>query len=202
LWRAIRYIEVPVTRKLIYHNRFFAAVLRCCGRAFLKLSGWRIVGQPPSAPKFVAIAAPHTSNWDFPVFMAAVGYLGLEVSFLGKHTLFQRPLGWFFYWLGGIPVERDGGAAGDIVAQAVAAFPTRERLILGIAPEGTRSAVDTWKTGFYRIAEQAGVPVLPAYLDARSKTIGFGPLFTPSGDAARDIAVLRDFYKDKQGIRS
>ncbi|NVJ98303.1 MAG: lysophospholipid acyltransferase family protein [Alphaproteobacteria bacterium] len=148
----------------------------------------------------VVIAAPHTSNWDFPVFMAAVGYLRLNVSFLGKHSLFSGPIGWLFYWLGGIPVDRDANTAKDIVGQAVAAFDERDELVLGIAPEGTRSKVTKWKTGFYRIALGAGVPILTAYVDSRTKEIGFGEPFEPTGDMEADIAALQAFYTDKQGI--
>lgn len=191
-----------MTTSVIYNNSFFSGCLYFVGKVFLKLGGWKVLADGfPEDNKVVVIAAPHTSNWDFPVFMAAVGYLRLNVSFLGKHTLFKGPLGWLFYYLGGIPVEREGVAASDIVDQAVGAFEAREQLILGIAPEGTRSKVSKWKTGFYRIALKAGVPILPAYLDASKKEIGFGPLFHPTGDLDADMAAIQAFYADKQGIK-
>lgn len=189
-----------MARTVIYQNRFFSGLLHWTGKAFLRLAGWRVIGEFPKDDKLVAIAAPHTSNWDFPVFMAAVGYMRLNISFLGKHTLFNGPLGWLFYWLGGIPVDRHRKSAGDIVDQAVGAFESRERLILGIAPEGTRSKVTKWKTGFYRIAVAANVPILPAYLNAETKEIGFGEPFYPTGDMDADLAVLQAFYADKPGI--
>jgi len=189
-----------VSTSVIYENRFFSALLYQTGRLFLKAFGWKVIGDFPKDAKFVAIAAPHTSNWDFPVFMAAVGYLRLHISFLGKHTLFKGPLGWFFYWLGGIPVVREGKSAADVVDRAVEEFEKRDRLILGLAPEGTRSKVTKWKTGFYRIAVQAGVPILPAYLDASIKEIGFGDLFYPTGDMEADLKALQAFYAGKQGI--
>lgn len=189
-----------MARTVIYQNRFFSGLLHFVGKAFLRLAGWRVIGEFPTNDKVVAIAAPHTSNWDFPVFMAAVGFMRLDISFLGKHTLFNGPLGWLFYWLGGIPVDRDCSAAGDIVDQAVDAFKSRDRLILGIAPEGTRSKVNKWKTGFYRIAVAAKTPILPAYLNAQTKEIGFGDLFYPTGDIELDIKALQAFYADKPGI--
>ena len=159
-----------------------------------------MANSPPDIPSYVAIAAPHTSNWDFPIFMAAVGRLQLNVSFLGKHSLFEGTFGWFFYWLGGIPVNRESAAASTIVDQVVNAFSESERLILGIAPEGTRAQVNKWKTGFYRIALGAGVPIVPCYLDSVSKTIGFGDVFSPSGDMQADLLVLQAFYADKRGV--
>ena len=132
--------------------------------------------------------------------MAAVGYLKINISFLGKHTLFEGLFGWFFYWLGGIPVKRDAGAASAIVDQVVNAFNESENLILGIAPEGTRSQVKKWKTGFYRIALGAGVPIVPSYVDSSNKTIGFGSIFQPTGDIDADLQVLQGFYADKRGV--
>ena len=159
-----------------------------------------MIGRPPDIAKFVAIAAPHTSNWDFPIFMAAVGYLKVNISFLGKHSLFEGVFGWMFYWLGGIPVKRDANAASAVVDQVVNVFNKNENLILGIAPEGTRSRVEKWKTGFYRIATGAGVPIVPAYVDSTDKTIGFGPVFFPTGDFESDLPVLQAFYSDKKGV--
>ena len=135
------------------------------------------------------------------MFMAAVGYLRMNVSFLGKHTLFEGLFGWLFYWLGGIPVKRDHQVASQVVDDAVRAFSERPQLKLGIAPEGTRRQVEKWKTGFYRIALGAGVPIVPAYLDSTSKTIGFGETFIPSGDMDADLEELQRFYRDKKGIR-
>ena len=186
--------------RVISNNRFFSTLLHVYGWLFLAISGWKLIGRLPEIDKYVAIAAPHTSNWDFPVFMAAVGYLRANVSFLGKHTLFENRFGWFFYWLGGIPVRRESEAASEVVDQVVKAFSKNQQLILGIAPEGTRARVDKWKTGFYRIAVAAKVPILPAYVDSSNKTIGFGEVFFPTGEMAADLMVLQDFYRDKKGI--
>ena len=189
-----------VASSLIYQNRFFAGALNLVGRVILRLGGWTIVGEMPPNPKFVAIAGPHTSNWDFPIFMAFVGVMRLEVRFLGKHTLFKGPLGWLFYWLGGIPVTRKVGEGKDVVAAAVQVFNENDRLILGLAPEGTRSKVNRWKNGFYRIAEGAGVPILPVYLDNSKREIGIGALFHPTGDIKAEVAAIQAFYAGKVGI--
>lgn len=185
---------------MIYDNRFFSSLLCLYAKAFLGISGWKIINKPPDIRKFVTIAAPHTSNWDFPIFIAAAGLLRINVSFLGKHSLFEGVFGWLFYWLGGIPVNRTGKAASEVVDQAVQAFLQRDKLILGIAPEGTRCRVAKWKTGFYRIALAASVPIVPAFLDSKTKTIGFGEAFIPTGDIDADLAFLQNFYLNKQGI--
>ncbi len=191
---------LPPSSRTIHNNRFFSALLKAYGHIFLAISGWRVINQPPTITRYVAIAAPHTSNWDFPIFMAAVGYLGTNVSFLGKHSLFEGYLGRLFYWFGGIPVKRESGAASAVVDQVVKVFSESESLILGIAPEGTRSHVERWKTGFYRIALAAGVPIVPGYVDSATKTIGFGEAFTPTGDMEADMVLLQGFYKNKTGI--
>lgn len=187
-------------RRLIYDNWFFRSVLRGVSFLFLKIAGWRVVGETPPFKKCVIVAGPHTSNWDFPMFMAVAGFLKLRVGFLGKHSLFEGSLGWLFYYLGGIPVDRSDRSAADIVGQVVRAFHERDQLILGIAPEGTRTKVKKWKTGFYRIAEKAGVPIVCAYVDSASKTVGFGAIFHPSGDIDADMLKIQAFYADKRGI--
>ncbi|WP_262689502.1 lysophospholipid acyltransferase family protein [Kordiimonas aestuarii] len=166
----------------------------------MRAGNWRVVGQVPKHTKFVAIAAPHTSNWDFPVFMALVGVLRLKVRFLGKHTLFRGPMGWLFYWLGGIPVDRDSSGAAGVVARAENAFARHPSLILGLAPEGTRAKVSKWKTGFYRIAVTAEVPIVLAYLDRDKREVGIGPTFWPTGNMDADLREIQAFYADKVGI--
>lgn len=190
-----------MARNLVYQNRLFAALLYYAGRVILRLGGWKVVGRVPDIPKFVAIAAPHTSNWDFPLFMSIVGVLRLQVRFLGKHTLFQGPFGWLFYWLGGIPVEREGGDVADVVKRAADAFASQDELILGLAPEGTRSKVTKWKSGFYRIAVAANVPIVLAFVDSKTREIGIGPVFEPTGDMAADMATIQSFYAGKSGLK-
>ena len=187
-------------RKLIYDNGFFRGLLHVIAKAFLEVTGWTVIGEAPSDDKYVVIAGPHTSNWDFPLFIAVAGYLKLRPSFLGKDSLFKGLHGRFFYYMGGIPVYREGPEAGDVVEQAIKAFADNDELILGIAPEGTRSKVDKLKSGFYRIAEGAGVPIHMAYLDSEKKEIGFGPRYVPSGDMAKDLEEIYQFYASKPGV--
>lgn len=185
---------------IIYNNRFFSGLLYALGKGFLGISGWKLVNTPPNISKYVVIAAPHTSNWDFPIFMSVVGLLRMKISFLGKHSLFEGYFGRLFFWLGGIPVDRGTEAASEIVDQVIKAFFENDHMILGIAPEGTRTRVKKWKTGFYRIALGAGVPIVPSYLDGTSKTVGFGPTFLPTGDMEADLLELQKFYADKKAI--
>ena len=167
----------------------FAARL---GHLFLALFGWRVEGTLPDAPKAVAIAAPHTSNWDLP-FMLAVSYVvGVKPSWLGKREMFRGPLGWLLRRLGGIPVDR--GARSNLVQQAIASFGESKRLFLVIPPSGTRSRAPYWKSGFYHIARGAGVPLICTFLDYRRKVGGIGPMVLATGDVARDMQVIRDFY--------
>lgn len=169
------------------------AVSRSIGRAWLSFGSWRFEGAMPNEPKFVVIVAPHTSNWDFTLGVAALFALGFKISFLGKHTLFKWPLGIFMRWLGGIPVERS--VSRDRVGESVAAFNASDELVLAVAPEGTRKLVTQWKTGFYHVAEGAGVPIVPVAFDYGRKVINIGPPFHPAGDRDADIEALKDFYR-------
>ena len=157
------------------------------------VTGWRVEGGIPDCPRFVLIVAPHTSNWDFLHGLAAKGVLRLGARFLGKHTLFRGPAGAFLRWLGGIPVDRR--AAHGIVGQSVEAFARSERICLVLTPEGTRSHVKAWKSGFYRIAVSAGVPILLVKFDYRSRSVVLGPLFQPTGDYARDRPRIQGEFR-------
>jgi 1-acyl-sn-glycerol-3-phosphate acyltransferase len=172
------------------------AFSKAAARALLGLAGWRVTGEVPDRRKMVAIAAPHTTNWDFVVGILVVFALGLRVRFLGKHTLFRPPLGWLMRWLGGTPVVRDTpqGAVGD-AAEMIA---REDKVLLGIAPEGTRTPGKPWRSGFYNIAIAAGVPILPAAFDYDAKALRLFPLFEPTGDYESDLPRLQAFYA---GIR-
>lgn len=167
-------------------------VRRWLGRTILRLLGWRMVGELPDQPKLLIIAAPHTSNMDFIIGMSLVFAQSLDARWIGKRELFRGPLDRLFRWLGGIPVDRN--APGGIVDDAIAAFRARERMILAIAPEGTRKSVDRWKSGFHRIAFGAGVPVVCGFFDWRRKLVGFGPTVWPTEDLEGDIRRLREWY--------
>jgi 1-acyl-sn-glycerol-3-phosphate acyltransferase len=158
----------------------------------MSLNGWKFDGGVPDEPKFVIIVAPHTSNWDFIVGVAALFAIGFNISFLGKHTLFKWPLGIFMRWLGGIPVERSERR--DRVAESVAAFNANDQLILAIAPEGTRKLVAKWKTGFYHVADGAHVPIVPVAFDYGTKTVRLGAPFRTTGNIEADMPELKKFF--------
>lgn len=169
------------------------------GRFFLRLRGWRVLGELPPEPKMVIIGGPHTSNWDFPLAMFAAPALGIKIKWLGKHTLFRKPFGWFFRMLGGIPVDRS--AAHGVVGETVELFRSTDRLVLVITPEGTRKKTDGWKSGFWHIASRAGVPLLLIGVSGERKEIEVGPLLNLSGDVRADMDQVRDFYKDYGGVK-
>jgi 1-acyl-sn-glycerol-3-phosphate acyltransferase len=161
--------------------------------------GWRIEGAFPNLPKLVIIVAPHTSNWDFVVGVAAKLALGLRVLFFGKDTLFRFPLGPLMRRLGGMPVDRS--KASDVVSEIVDQFVRRDRLIVALAPEGTRKRVERWRTGFYHIAHGAKVPVLPVALDWSSRRIRIGAPFVTTGDVDADLQDLQQRFAGVNGRR-
>lgn len=165
---------------------------RFLGRLVLRWLGWRIEGDVPDVPRCVAIVAPHTSNWDFVIGIAALLALGLRGRWLGKHSVFRPSLRGLLLWGGGIPVDR--GNPEGVVEQAVASLREVEPFFLALAPEGTRKRVDRWKTGFYRIAHGAGVPIWPVSLDYRTRVFRLHPLFLPTGDFEADVRCLRRLY--------
>ncbi|EDY87188.1 pseudouridine synthase, RluD [gamma proteobacterium HTCC5015] len=169
------------------------AFSRWLGRSILAMMGWRIEGQLPNVNRCVVIGAPHTSNWDFVVGMSAMLALSVRASWMGKHQIFIWPVKYIWHFLGGIPTFRDKHLGA--VAQRVALFQERESLYLGITPEGTRERVDQWKSGFYHIADQAGVPIFPVSFDYDKKVFYLGELFYPTGDVEADIAQLRQYYQ-------
>lgn len=167
-------------------------------RTLLRLTGWSVVGEAPTLARCVVIFAPHTSTWDFPLLILVKYAFGGPIHYLGKHTLFRPPFGWLFRATGGIPVVRHERR--HFVDEAVRLFEERPSLWLAISPEGTRRKTDHWKSGFYRIALAAKVPVLLAFVDAAKKECGVGELVELSGDVERDLALVRAFYADKRGI--
>lgn len=171
---------------------------RVLGRWAMAAAGWRFAGDVPDVAKAVIIVAPHTSNWDFPIGVAGMLALDLKLRFLGKHTLFEGPLAPLMRWLGGMPVDRSHPGSG-IVEEMAARFRAADRLLLALSPEGTRTAVDRWKTGFYRIAAAAEVPIAAVALDWGHREIRFGPVLAPSGDLGGDLAVFQRFFTGARG---
>ena len=153
---------------------------------------WRIDGEFPDLPRFVLIVAPHTSNWDFVVALLCDLALDMDAAWLGKHTIFVGPFGRWLRSLGGIPVDRS--ASHKVVTQAAAEFGRRDRMILALAPEGTRKKVKGWKSGYWHIARAAGVPVLPVGLDFARRAAVIGEPRTLTASLEADEAVFKAFF--------
>ncbi|MBY6187562.1 lysophospholipid acyltransferase family protein [Marinobacter hydrocarbonoclasticus] len=163
----------------------------------LKCAGWRIEGALPERQKYIAIVGPHTSNWDFIIGLLARFQLRVPARFIGKHQLFRPPLGWLMRALGGRPVVRT--QSNNLVEEVVQLFRQEESFVLALAPEGTRSQVKHWKTGFYHIAQGAGVPIVPVALDFRHKAIVIGDPLVPGDSKAADMAQLLAFFRPHRG---
>lgn len=169
------------------------------GRMFLKSMGWRVEGEIPDIKKFVIIAAPHTSNWDFPITLAVAFAMRMKIYWMGKAAIFRWPFAATFRWLGGIPIDRS--KTNNVVEQSIRSFRELERLIMLVPPEGTRKKVSYWKTGFYHIAHGANVPIVLGFLDYRRKIGGIGPTFHPTGQIERDMQTIKAFYDSITGKR-
>ena len=174
-------------------------VLRVLSAAFLRAAGWTLQGQlPADQPKCVLIAAPHTSNWDLPYTLMVAFALRIDIHWMGKQGLFRWPFGALMRWLGGIAVDRS--TSSKLVAASAQALRDAEGSIaLVVPPEGTRSKTRQWKTGFYWIAHQAGVPIVMAYMDYPRKLSGLGPVFQPSGDIDADMVLIKAYYAPFKG---
>ena len=169
-------------------------VLQRIARSGLRLMNWRVVGEFPDLRKFVIIVAPHTSNWDFVVGLFCDLALDLDAMWLAKHTIFVGPFGSWLKSLGGIPVVRS--ASHNVVSQVAAEFARRDQMILAIAPEGTRSKVEAWKSGYWHIARAAGVPIVPVGLDFVRRAAVIGPLRITTDSLEEDEGVLKGFFAD------
>jgi 1-acyl-sn-glycerol-3-phosphate acyltransferase len=175
-------------------------VIELLAKAFLAATGWTVRNDVPAdVDKFVIIAAPHTSNWDFPVTLAIAATIDMKFYWVGKHTMFRWPFGGLMRKLGGIPIDRRKSQ--NFVEQIAEAFDEADALALGLAPEGTRSKVEHWKSGFYYIAREAGVPIVCGFVDFGRKEGGLGPMVDSSEPIEAVMEKLREFYADKIGKR-
>lgn len=183
----------------VFTTPVLTPVLRTLAKGAMQACGWTVDESARMPPPFVFIGAPHTSNWDFLLLLAATLILRLDVRWMGKHSLFRFPCGGLMRWLGGIPVNRT--KAHNQVADTIAAFAQDPGLILCIPPEGTRKKVETWRTGFYRIAHGAGVPILMTVIDAEQKRMRLLGVFHPTGNIDRDLPLIQQQYRGFRGIR-
>lgn len=166
-------------------------------KLILKLCHWEISGQLPLTSKFIIIVAPHTSNWDFIIGVLARGALGEKINFLGKHQLFIKPWGWFFKAIGGTPVDRT--KHNNLVQAAVAQFNEKKEYKLALTPEGTRSSVMRWKTGFYHIAKQAHVPIISIGFDFEKRQIIIGDCILTGDDMVQDMNNIINYFRNIKG---
>ena len=166
-------------------------------QAILARLGWRIEGEIANLPKMVLIGAPHTSNWDLILTIGAMFALGVRFSWVAKHTIFRWPLGPLLRWLGGIGINRQSSKG--FVEKMVAEIQSREQILLALMPEGTRSKVKEWRSGFYHIANQAKVPICLVIFDYGRKILRLGPTISTTGDYATDLPHIQSFYADATG---
>lgn len=157
------------------------------------------MGQRPPFAKFIIIAVPHTSNWDFPNYLGLTRELGLRTRFMAKSSLFKWPMHRFMTQVGGVPVDRSAKA--NMVQQMADRIAASDEFILTIAPAGTRSGSQKWRSGFYHIAMAAGIPIVCGFMDYGTRRAGLGPVIHPTGDYEKDMAPAFAFYKDMRGRR-
>jgi 1-acyl-sn-glycerol-3-phosphate acyltransferase len=161
----------------------------------LRFSGWEFEGDLPQEKKYVALAVPHTSNWDGLLLVTLTQSIGLQMEWMVKDSWVKGPLGPVLRRVGAVGINRS--RATNVVDQMIEQFRKRDSFVLGIPPEGTRSRAETWKSGFYHIAKGANVPVVPGYLDFGRKRAGLGPAITLSGHVREDMDRIRAFYAAK-----
>jgi 1-acyl-sn-glycerol-3-phosphate acyltransferase len=165
---------------------------------FYRLMGWKVVGRiDPEIRKCVMMVMPHTSAHDFYLGIFIRGITGLEMNWVGKKELFRFPLGFYFRYMGGEPLDRSGGL--NKVDSIAAIFQRKDIFRLAVAPEGTRRKVSELKTGFYYIALKANVPIIPIAFDFGKKEINIGNPIAPSGDIDTDIVLLKKHFVNVMG---
>lgn len=175
------------------------AMLSWIARKIFTITGWTMVGEIPNIRKAVFIAAPHTSNWDGLWLLIYKFAIEVDVRFLAKDTLFWWPLGPLLRSMGAMPIDRRNAAA--IVPHLVEAFANEEHLFLALAPEGTRKRMPFWKSGFFRIAEAANVPIVLAFIDYKKRQMGIGPTLPLGISMEQALEELRKFYAPRVGRR-
>lgn len=182
----------------IFNTPILSTLYHYYAKILMRVFGWRVEGKLPDIPKFVLVGAPHTSNWDFVLFLGVIFTLRANVHFMGKAELFRWPIGWFFRYCGGIPVERKKSTG--LVDQMVKVSNESEKFILTIAPEGTRHQVVEWKRGFYHIAKNAGIPIVMAVVDGKHKTVRVGQVFHPTDDIEADMKTIQEIFAGIVGV--
>lgn len=171
-------------------------IRRALARGVLRLARWKTVGEVPRTG--ILVGAPHTSNWDWVAMLLLLWSGGVQPRVLIKRQLFRGPLGWLLKATGGIPLDRDD--AGKVVRELTEHAATDETFVIVLAAEGTREKQEYWKSGFYRLSRDSGLPISLGFIDGPTHTIGFGPTLELTGDVAADMDIIREFYADKRGV--
>lgn len=171
-------------------------IRRTLARVLLRLARWKTVGEVPDSA--ILVGAPHTSNWDWVLTLLLAWDNSVTIHLLVKDSLFRGPLGWILRSTGAVSLDRTN--PGATIKTLLVEAERSETFLLGLAAEGTRSKGDYWKSGFYRLSQQTGLPITLAFLDGPSRTVGWGPTFHPSGDVVADMDRIREFYADVTGI--
>jgi 1-acyl-sn-glycerol-3-phosphate acyltransferase len=186
-----------ILRPLLLNNPLLRPIFYLFANVALFILGWKTKGKMPDIKKFILVAAPHSSNWDFVYFLLIIFKFQIPVHWMAKESMFVWPFKGFLKRLGGIPINRS--KRGNVVADMVDTIGQADRLIITIAPSGTREKVTQWKTGFYQIASQANIPIVCGFVDYKLKTGGIGPVILPTGDMDADMKTIKVFYTDKFG---
>jgi len=191
-------VEEINLKTTIFNTPILSTIFHYLAAFIMRVTGWRVDGKLPELPKFVLIGAPHTSNWDFVLFLGVIFKLRANVRFMGKAEVFRPPFGSFFRYCGGVPVDRKKSTG--LVEQMVKASNESDEFILTIAPEGTRHEVREWKRGFYHIAKSAGIPIVLAVVDGKHKTVRIGQVFHPTEDMEADMKTIKRVFEGIVGI--
>ena len=172
-------------------------MLQKVAHSMLASRGWSLEKKLPPTDKYVLIGAPHTSNWDFPLAMLAMAALDIRFNWVGKHSMFVFPVAGVFRKMGGIPLDRSKSSG--FIDYLVSLYESSEKLAIAIAPEGTRSYTDHWKSGFYYIAKRANVPIAFGFMDYAKKHMGIGGWMMPGEDVKEDMKTIAAFYEGLKG---
>ncbi len=171
-----------------------SVIKKAIGRFMLWCYRWRVEGEVHNAKKFMVILAPHTSYWDFLTNMGTMLALGVHNRWFVADAFCWWPLGYFMRWMGGIPIDRS--CPQDLVSFTISKFADHDELILALYPEGTTRKVEKWKTGFWRIAHGAGVPIQFLAVDYEKRASVFGPVIQPTDNIEADMKKIHAFFKD------